>query len=66
MLSLVEVVHQLAQNDEVVIKGEVYKVKNVVMATDGDVLKARFILENKLELDHIAIDVDISARLYKR
>lgn len=66
MLSLVEVIHQLAQKDDVVIKGEVYHVKNLVMATDGEVLKARLVLENTPEVDRIDLDIDISARVYKR
>ena len=66
MLDLVSVVHQLAQKDEVVIGGEVYKVKNLVTATDGEVLKARVILENVITVDHIDIDIGISARIYKR
>lgn len=65
MLNLVEIIHQLAERDEIVIKGETFRLKNVVSATDGEVLKARFILENISQADQIAIDVGISARVYK-
>ena len=65
MLDLVEIVHQLAERDEVIIKGEPYRLKNVVSATDGEVLKARFILENVTQADQVAIDVGISAKVYK-
>jgi len=65
MLDLVEIVHQLAERDIVMIKGEPYKLKNVVSATDGEVLKTRFILENIAQSEHVTIDVGISARVYK-
>ena len=65
MLDLVEIVHQLAERDEVIIKGEPYRLRNVVSATDGEVLKTRFILENIAQENQIAIDVGISAKVYK-
>ena len=66
MLNLVEIVHQLADRNEVVIRGEHFKLKNIVSATDGEVLKARLVLESLSNEDQIALDVGISAKIYKR
>lgn len=65
MLDLVEIVHQLAEKDTVSIKDEPYKLMNVVSATDGDVLKTRFILKSTNQADNITIDIGISAKVYK-
>ena len=66
MLELQKIVHQLAQKDEVSIDGELYKLKNIISATDGEILKTRFILEGRSHIDNIEIDVAISAKIYKR
>ncbi len=66
MLELEEIVHQLAQKDEITIRGEVFRLKNAVTATDGNVLKMRLVLESISSIDNIEVDVGISAKVYKR
>ena len=66
MLNLIEIVHQLADKNEVVIRGEAFRLKNIVSATDGEVLKSRFILESLSTEDQIEVDIGVSARIYKR
>jgi len=66
MFGLQEVLHDLAVKDEVIIKGERYRIKNMVSATDNEtVLKIRVVLENIAEVKDINIDIDISALVYK-
>ena len=66
MFELEEIVHQLAQKDEVIIRGELFKLKNAVTATDGSVLKMRLVLESTSRIENIELDVGISAKVYKR
>jgi hypothetical protein len=66
MLELRDVIHQLANKDEINIRGEQYKVKNMVMAADDSVMKLRVILENTTGNDKIELDVGISAIIYRR
>ena len=66
MLNLVNIMRQLTEKDEIVIEGESYKLRNMIAATDGDLLKSRFILENTSSVDKIEIDIGISAKVYKR
>lgn len=66
MFELDEIIHQLAQRDEVVIRGERFKLKNVVTASENDILKMRLILESISSAEHVDVDVGISARIYKR
>ena len=44
MLQLEEVLLSLRAKDSVTLVGETYKVKNIISATDGTILKARLIL----------------------
>jgi hypothetical protein len=66
MFELEEIIHQLAQRDEVVIRGERFRLKNVVTASENNILKTRIILESLSSTEHVDIDVGISARIYKR
>ena len=66
MFELEEIIHQLAQRDEVVIRGERFKLKNVVTASENDILKMRLVLESISSTEHVDVDVGISARIYKR
>ena len=65
MLELQEIVHQLVKKDSVIIQGEVYKLDNVVYATDVEILKTRLLLKSTSNENKIAIDVDIVAKIYK-
>ena len=66
MFELEEIIHQLAQRDEVVIRGERFRLKNVVTASENNILKTRIVLESISSTEHVDIDVGISARIYKR
>ena len=66
MFELEEIIHQLAQRDEVVIRGERFKLKNAVTASENDILKMRLVLESISSTEHVDVDVGISARIYKR
>ena len=66
MFELEEIIHQLTQRDEVVIRGERFRLKNVVTASENNILKTRIILESISSTEHVDIDVGISARIYKR
>ena len=65
MLELQEIVNQLVKKDSVVIQGEVYKLDNVVYTTDVEILKTRLLLKGTSNENKIAIDVDITAKIYK-
>ena len=65
MLELQEIVNQLVQKDSVVIQGEAYKLDNVVYTTDVEILKTRLLLKGTSNENKIAIDVDITAKIYK-
>ena len=65
MLKLQEIIHQLVNKDSIVIQGDEYKVDNVVYITDAEILKTRFLLKNIKGEDKIAVDIDISAKIYK-
>ena len=64
MLELQEIIHQLAKKDSVVIQGEVYKLDNIVYTTDVEILKTRLLLKGTSNVNKIAIDVDITAKIY--
>ena len=66
MLELQEIVRQLTERDSVVIQGNVYKVDNVVYINDVETLKTRLLLKSASSENKIVIDVDISAKIYKR
>jgi len=66
MLELQEIIHQLAKRDDIVIQGDVYKVANAVYITDGEILKTRLLLKSTSSKDQVAIDIGISAKIYKR
>ena len=65
MLELQEIVRQLTERGSVVIQGNVYKVDNVVYISDLETLKTRLLLKSTSGENKIAIDVDISAKIYK-
>ena len=65
MLELQEIVNQLVKKDSVVIQGEVYKLDNIVYTTDVEILKTRLLLKGTSNENKIAIDVDITAKIYK-
>ena len=65
MLELQEIVHQLAKRDDIVIQGDVYKVANAVYITDGEILKTRLLLKSVSSENRVAIDIGISAKIYK-
>jgi len=61
MIVFEESLLSLAVKDKIVIRGVEYQVKNVVYATDGEVLKARFLLKS----DSNKLDIAISAKVVK-
>lgn len=65
MLELQEIIHQLAKRDDIVIQGDVYKVANAVYITDGEILKTRLLLKSTSSENQVAIDIGISAKIYK-
>ena len=65
MLELQEIVQQLVKKDSVVIQGEAYKLDNVVYTTDVEILKTRLLLKGTSNENKIAVDVDITAKIYK-
>jgi len=66
MFALQEIMHDLATKDEVEIRGEKYRIKNLVSATDNEsVLKIRVVLEQIAGIKNIDVDIDISAVVYK-
>lgn len=66
MLDLQEVMAALEEKKEITVNGELFKVRNAVRATDGNILKIRVVLEQVSRVDNIEVDVGISARIYKR
>lgn len=64
MLSLEEVLLSLRAKDSVTLVGETYKVKNIISATDGTVLKARLLLVKPEESD-LCITIEISTQVHK-
>jgi hypothetical protein len=62
MLSLEEVLLSLKAQDTVTLSGEAYKVKNIVAATDGKVLKAHLMLVKPGEFD-FCVNIEISTRV---
>ena len=64
MLSLEEVLLSLRATDSVTLVGETYKVKNIISASDGTVLKARLLLVKPEESDS-CITIEISTQLHK-
>ena len=65
MLELQEIIHQLLNKDSIVIQGEAYKIDNAVYTTDVEILKTRLLLKGTSNENKIAIDVDITAKIYK-
>ena len=64
-IQLGQIVNQLVKKDSVVIQGEAYKLDNVVYTTDVEILKTRLLLKGTSNENKIAIDVDITAKIYK-
>lgn len=64
MLQLEEVLLSLRAKDSVTLVGETYKVKNIISATDGTILKARLILI-KPEEPELCINIEISTQIHK-
>mgnify|MGYP006873036870 CR=1 FL=1 len=66
MLSLERVLTNIKAQDTVVIQEEVYKVKNLVAATDGEVLKAQIVLVNSESITDFCISVEVSSRIFDK
>ena len=64
MLSLEEMVLSLKAKDTVKLSGEDYKVKNIVAATDGKILKAHLILIRP-ETPDFCVNIEISTRVHE-
>jgi hypothetical protein len=64
MLSLEKVLLSLRATDTVTLVGETYKIKNIISATDGTVLKAKLILI-KPEDSNFCVNIEISTQLYE-
>lgn len=64
MVSLEEVLLSLRAKDSVTLVGETYKVKNVISATDGTILKARLILI-KPEEPNFCVNIEISTQVHE-
>jgi hypothetical protein len=63
MISLEEFLLSLRAKDSVVLLGETYKVKNIISATDGKILKAHLILI-KPDVADFCITIDLSTSVY--
>jgi hypothetical protein len=61
---LEEVLLSLRAKDTVTLVGEAYKVKNVVSATDGTVLKARLILIQETD-PTVCVNIEISTQVHR-
>ena len=61
---LEEVLLSLRAKDTVTLVGEAYKVKNVVSATDGAVLKARLILIQETD-PTVCVNIEISTQVHR-
>jgi hypothetical protein len=63
MVSLEEVLLSLKAKDSVVLLGETYKIKNIISATDGSILKARLLLV-KPEDSSLCITIEVSTQVH--
>ena len=61
---LEEVLLSLRARDSVNLVGETYKIKNIISATDGTVLKARLILI-KPEEPNVCVNIEISTQIHE-
>lgn len=61
---LEKVLLSLRAKDSVNLVGETYKIKNIISATDGAVLKARLILV-KPEEPNICVNIEISTQVHE-
>ena len=61
---LEKVLLSLQTRDYVTLAGEAYKVKNIVSATDGNILKANLILVGEKE-PTTCVNVEISTQIHK-
>ena len=61
---LEKVLLSLRAKDSITLAGEVYKIKNVVSATDGTVLKAKLILV-KPEDPNFCVNIEISTQVHE-
>jgi hypothetical protein len=61
---LEEMLLSLKARDTISLVGESYKVKNIVSATDGTVLKAKLMLV-KEEDPSICVNIDISTQIHR-
>lgn len=61
---LEEVLLSLKAKDSVSLANEVYKIKNVVSATDGTVLKARLFLVKEAD-PTVCVNIEISTQVHK-
>ena len=64
MVSLEEVLLSLRAKDSVTLVGETYKVQNIISATDGTILKARWILI-KPEEPNFCVNIEISTQVHE-
>jgi len=53
------VLSNVLKTDKLTINGETYYVKNVIFASDDDILKCKVVLEQKPELKDIKINIEI-------
>jgi hypothetical protein len=65
MLSLEEVLLSLKAKDTITLSGEAFKIKNIIAATDGKVLKAHLILIKPDEMD-CCVNIEISTRIHEK
>ncbi len=61
---LEEVLLSLRARDSVNLVGETYKIKNIISATDGTILKARLILV-KPEEPNVCVNIEISTQVHE-
>ena len=64
MVSLEEVLLSLRAKDSVTLVGETYKIKNIISATDGTILKAKLILI-KPEEPNFCVNIEISTQVHE-
>ena len=61
---LEEVLLSLKATDSVQLVGETYKIKNIISATNGEILKAKLILLQETD-PTVCVNVEISTHVHK-
>ena len=63
MLSLVDAVTKIKAKEDITIQGEKYLIRNVIAATDGNVLKAQMLLICQSSSADVSLKLEITSSL---